>query len=81
MTHERIEVEAYAGYKGPEMPRVFLWKGRKLEVKKVKRTWYQEDTKGTRYQFFRIQASDKKEYLISYSVREDTWYLENTSNY
>lgn len=80
MKHGLIEVEAYAGYKGAEMPRSFFWEGKKHEVKQLKKTWHQESSRGKRFQFFLFQADDAKEYLISFSEEEDKWYMEKAAS-
>jgi hypothetical protein len=72
-----ISVEAYAGFKGSEKPRAFLWQGKRLEVRQIKDTWHQEDESGRRRLFFRVEASDLKTYLLSYSSKTDEWLLED----
>jgi len=73
---EVIEVEAYAGFKGAEQPRVFVWRGRRLRVERTQETWHQQDLEGKRKVFFRVEASDSKSYLLSHSSDIDEWSLE-----
>jgi hypothetical protein len=44
-----IKVECYAGYRGEETPRIFWFKSRKIEVKKVLDRWLDPD-----HRYFRI---------------------------
>jgi hypothetical protein len=35
MPKEKVEVVAYSGYRGEEIPRVFKWRGTRVEVAEI----------------------------------------------
>jgi len=74
--HERmvqsfhIQVEAYAGHKAEERPKAFLWKGRRIEVKKILDRWYGENA-----DYFKVMGDDDVMYILSYKRHDDAWYV------
>ncbi|HAW60338.1 MAG TPA: hypothetical protein DCW86_02555 [Actinobacteria bacterium] len=73
---ERIEVEAYSGYKAEEKPRAFVFRGQFHRVCDIERVWHQEDLQGKRKVFFKVRAEDGRVYEISHYEVTGEWFLE-----
>lgn len=73
---ERIEVEAYSGYKAEEKPRAFVFHGQSHRVCDIERVWHQEDLQGKRKIFFKVRAEDGRVYEISHDEVAEEWFLE-----
>jgi len=74
MREERIEVTAYAGYRGEESPRVFLLDGARIEVRKVLEQWTEEaaDTRERR-RCFTVKGSDFRTHTLCYDEGLMAW--------
>ena len=70
MDAPRIIVDAYAGYKGEETPRSFVFDGVKLLVVDVLDRWYSET-----HSYFRVRADDGQRYVLRYHLDEGLWEL------
>jgi len=72
-----IRVEYYAGAKADETPRRFTWEERTLEISEVLDRWYQVESKPEwpRADYFKVRASDKREYLLKHDLESDEWFL------
>ncbi len=66
----RIEVESYAGHKGAERPRRFVWKDRSIEVAEIADRWYGEDA-----DYFKVRGGNGITYLLRYVRHDDQWEL------
>ena len=66
-----IHVSCYSGYKANELPIHFTFRRRKRMVHEVLDRWY-----GINHSYFKVLASDNKNYLIRYDQGEDLWTLE-----
>lgn len=77
---ELIEVESYSGYKIAEKPRSFTWRGKRMEILRIERTW-REEIEGDYKTFFEIIAEDAQKYMISYNETADQWFLETSPIY
>lgn len=65
-----IVVEAYAGYKGEETPRAFVYDGIRYEVREVLQRWYTD-----RHSYFKLFADDGHRYVLRYDGDEQIWEL------
>lgn len=65
-----VLVEAYAGYKGEETPRAFIYDGVRHGVREIIRRWYTD-----RYSYFRLCTGDGYRYVLRYNVDELIWEL------
>lgn len=63
-----VYVEAYAGTRYPERPRVFDWEGKRLQVDRILRQWRTPETIG-----FRVQTRDGRRFTLVYTERTDSW--------
>jgi hypothetical protein len=77
MTKEKVEVIAYSGYRGEEVPRVFHWRGMKVEVSEIRSRWIEEgrgdrDTK----RGFKVTGTDGIVYCLIYDERTQEWFCE-----
>ena len=74
MREERIEVTAYAGYRGEESPRVLLLDGARVEVRRVLDQWTEEaaDTRKKR-RCFKVEGSDFRTHVVCYDEGKMAW--------
>lgn len=72
-----IQVKTYSGHKADESPRSFALESRALEIKEVLDRWYQVESKPEwpRATYFKVLASDNREYLLKHDEETDEWYL------
>ena len=78
MPKEKVEVVAYSGYRGEETPRVFKWRGTKIEVSEIRSRWLEEgvgdrDTK----RWFRVIGTDSIAYCLTYDEQTQEWFCES----
>lgn len=66
----RLEVDAYAGYKGEETPRAFILEGVRVEVEEILERWYTE-----RHSLFKVRGSDNRRYVLRYDNETLLWEL------
>jgi hypothetical protein len=74
---EDIQVESYAGYKGAESPRAFVYSGKRYEVMEIMDRWYEGgvDPKALRHDYFRVKTREEEIFLIRYTPRFQSWTL------
>jgi hypothetical protein len=74
---EEIEVECYAGYKGEETPRAFVYQEKRYAIVEVLDRWYEGglDPKDLRHDYFRVKTEDGEIFLIRYTPRFQAWTL------
>jgi hypothetical protein len=73
--YEKIEVQAYAGYRGEESPRTFLLADKKIEVLKVMEQWTEEMAdSGKRRRCFKVKGSDWRVHVLCFDEGEMEWY-------
>jgi hypothetical protein len=65
-----VAVEAYAGYKGEETPRAFVYASRRYEISSILEHWYTD-----RYSCFRVAANDGHRYVLRHDTEEFFWEL------
>ncbi len=71
----KIEVQAYAGYRGEESPRAFQLAGKKIVVFKVMEQWIEEpEGTGGRLRCFRVKGNDWREHVLCYDEGKMEWY-------
>lgn len=75
MMDEILEVIAYSGYRGEEVPRTFFLHEKRIEVVEVMRTWIEEGQGNReRKRFFRIKGSDGHTHQIYHSEQAMAWF-------
>jgi hypothetical protein len=67
---DKVRVECYAGYRGEEEPRRFVWKGRQLDVVEIADRWLDPT-----HRYFKVLASDGAVYLLRHDVDSGEWEL------
>ena len=77
MPKEKVEVVAYSGYRGEEVPGVFNWRGTKVEVAEISSRWIEQgagdrDTK----RGFRLAGTDGNAYCLTYNEQTQEWFCE-----
>ena len=77
-SREPIQVEAYCGYKTPESPRSFIYRGERHLVLEILGTQRMEKTErgGGRVILFRVKADDGNTYQLGYDERAGSWFIE-----
>jgi hypothetical protein len=77
MTDKKIQVTAYAGYRGEESPRSFILNDKKIDVIKILNMWIEEDIRSkSRKRFFKVKGSDGYAYRIYYDEKKNEWFLD-----
>ena len=72
---ERIEVIAYSGYRGEEIPRTMILHNEKIGVAEILSSWMEEGLKNrARKRFFKIKGSDGNLYKIYFNEKVMEWY-------
>ena len=77
MFEEKIEVIAYSGYRGEEIPRAMIFRGKKIEVKDILKRWTEEGVKDRkRKRVFKVKGSDGMIYTIYYDEKFMDWFCK-----
>ena len=63
-----MEVECYSGYKYPQEPRAFTWRGRRYAIQAVERAWRTPEGP-----HFLAQTEESGCYELAYDEAEDGW--------
>jgi len=72
---EKIEVIAYSGYRGEEIPRTIFLHEKKIEVLEILKMWTEEGIGDRqRKRFFRVKGKDGFEHKIFYSEGSMAWF-------
>ncbi|WP_407079694.1 hypothetical protein [Candidatus Hakubella thermalkaliphila] len=72
-----MQVEAYCGYKAPESPRSFIYRGERhlvsdiLEARRVEKMDREEGA----VILFRVKGDDGHTYQLGYDERADSWFI------
>ena len=74
---EEIEVECYAGYKGEETPRAFVYQEKRYAIVEVLDRWHEGglDPQDLRHDYFRVKTEDGEIFLIRHTPRFQAWTL------
>jgi len=79
MTYEKIEVQAYSGYRGEESPRAFFLDGKRIEVMKIIGEWIEEKAdSGLRFRCFKVRGGDWRIRVICYDEGKMEWLLRKS---
>ncbi len=74
MPEDRIEVTAYAGYRGDETPRQMVVAGRRIDIVKVVDRWVEEDgATGKRRRCFKVKGNDFRTYILCHDEAGMEW--------
>ena len=77
MFEEKIEVIAYSGYRGEEIPRAMIFRGKKIEVKDILKRWTEEGVKDKkRKRVFKLKGSDGIIYTVHYDEKFMDWFCK-----
>jgi hypothetical protein len=78
MTREKVEVVAYSGYRGEETPRVFKWRGVKIEVAEIRNRRIEQGAgdRNTK-RVFRLIGTDGIAYSLIYNEQTREWFCES----
>ena len=73
-----IRVECHSGYKADEYPKCFYWKEIRFDILEILDRWYQydPDSEWPIANYFKIRASNGKNYLLKHEMKSDQWYLQ-----
>lgn len=77
MPVERIEVDAYSGYKVEELPRTLIIKNKKVVVSQILKMWIEErQNDKNRRRYFDVEGSNRYIYRIYFDEMIKGWFLE-----
>ena len=75
MMDEVLEVIAYCGYRGEEVPRTFSLHTKRIEVVEIIDAWIEESPGDrVRKRFFKVEGSDGHAHLIYYHEQATAWF-------
>jgi hypothetical protein len=75
MANQRIEIIAYSGYRGEEIPRAMVLHNERIGVAEILSSWMEEGLQDrVRKRFFKIKGSDGKLYKIYYDEKVMEWF-------
>ncbi len=75
MDEERIEVVAYAGYRGEESPRALILGGTRIDVIRVLDRWTEETAKSReKRRCFRVKGRDFRTHVVCYNEEKREWF-------
>ena len=66
-----LKVKCYSGFKADESPKSFIIDSKEFMVEKIIDQWRTPE-----YDFFRVLADDKRQYILKHEVRNDEWELD-----
>jgi len=74
-SEERIEVIAYSGYRGEEIPRTIFFQSQRIEVIGILKQWIQErsDNRETR-RYYQFKGNDGNLHTIYYDEKVMEWF-------
>jgi hypothetical protein len=77
MSEERIEVNAYSGYRGEETPREFIFHGIKVEIVEILSALIEEKSECKSIKrIFKVKGSDGSIHQIHYDEDKKEWFYE-----
>jgi len=77
MFEKKIEVIAYSGYRGEEIPRAIIIRDKKIEVKDILKRWTEEGVKDKkRKRVFKVKGSDGMIYTVHYDEKFMDWFCK-----
>ena len=75
MSDQRIQVFAYSGYRGEEIPRAMIIRDVRIDVVKILNMLIEEGVEDRgRKRFFEFEGHDRKNYRIYYLEKAGEWY-------
>jgi hypothetical protein len=78
MSDVKIELSAYSGSRGDEIPRAFILNNEKVEIVAILNRWIEEASADTRRKrFFHVKGSDGYTYKVYFDESEKAWFLAN----
>jgi protein-tyrosine phosphatase len=73
-TYICVHVSCYEGYKANELPRSFLWEGRRHVISDVLDRWYHGAVEtGGMADYFKVRTEEGRLYLLRYDREQDFW--------
>ncbi len=77
MPEKKIDVTAYSGSRGEELPRSFVLGDDRIEVVQIIDMWIEEGLEGrSRKRFFKIKGGDGYTHKIYYDEASGEWFLQ-----
>ena len=75
MPNKKIEVVAYSGYRGEEVPRAFIFSGENIAVVEILKAWTEETSKDRKKRRrFRLKGSDGYIHEIYHDEEVSAWF-------
>jgi hypothetical protein len=66
---EQVGVECYSGARYAERPLALTWRGERLSVESVERTWRTRDGLA-----FSVRTADGRRFDLTYNLSTDQWF-------
>ncbi|HAM52289.1 MAG TPA: hypothetical protein DCP92_16940 [Nitrospiraceae bacterium] len=75
MPDKKIQVVAYSGYRGEEIPRAFIFSGENIAVVEILKAWTEETSKDRKKRRrFRLKGSDGYIHEIYHDEEISAWF-------
>ena len=75
MPNKKIEVVAYSGYRGEEVPRALIFSGENIAVVEILKAWTEETSKDRKKRRrFRLKGSDGYIHEIYHDEEVSAWF-------
>jgi len=79
MPDQQIELTAYSGSRGEEIPRSFILSGEKIDAVSILDMWIEEESaERRRKRFYKVKGSDGYTHTVYYDETEKRWFLGKT---
>ena len=66
----KIRVDCYAGHRGEEEPRSFVFGERRFEVLEIVDRWIDPE-----HRYFKVKADDGRTFVLRHDATKDEWEL------
>ncbi len=66
----RVKVECYAGYRGDEEPRRFVWGGKTLEITEIIDRWLDPN-----HRYFKVRSGNAELFILRHDPNSGEWEL------
>jgi hypothetical protein len=78
MPEEKINVFAYSGFRGEEIPKTFILDEKRIKIVEIQDRWVEEGLgdRATK-QFFEVKGSDGANHEIFYDEKTTEWFYRS----
>jgi hypothetical protein len=77
MIEDKVEVIAYSGYRGEEIPKAIILHNERIAVLEILDSWVEEGVEDrVRKRFFKVKGDDGSLHEIYYDEKEMEWFYK-----